>query len=117
VTDTSAPADLFNVWMFNITNIDEVRAGGLPKLVSCQHTRGHVVGGGRGLRAVWARAGLPAIIQPSGLAAMIQSGGSSSRNIKTAANFAFPEVSLCKLADACRAVGRIVCTLLFMEEC
>lgn len=32
VTDTSAPADLFNVWMFNITNIDEVRAGGLPKL-------------------------------------------------------------------------------------
>jgi hypothetical protein len=32
--DANAPVDLFNVWMFNITNVDEVRAGGLPKLVS-----------------------------------------------------------------------------------
>lgn len=28
-----APPDLFKVWMFNITNVDEVRQGGLPKLV------------------------------------------------------------------------------------
>lgn len=34
-TDPDAPADTFNVWLFNITNVDEVRAGGLPRLVRC----------------------------------------------------------------------------------
>jgi hypothetical protein len=32
-TDPDGPVDTFNVWLFNITNIDEVRAGGLPVLV------------------------------------------------------------------------------------
>lgn len=33
-SDAAAPVDVFKVWMFNITNIEAVQAGGRPQLVS-----------------------------------------------------------------------------------
>lgn len=40
------PEDLFSVWLFNITNVPEIRQGAKPKLVRVHACWGQVIPGG-----------------------------------------------------------------------